>query len=452
LLGFCASAYGAEATEIASSFDDDNPFDFNFRLAYRYEIRNGAVKRELLGRNYHAVELVKELRFAESRHILDLRADIGLWKDLQLHLGLPIIVAWNRELSFAQNGSDSCGTPPETNCVTRNNSTIVRDQLLPAAGLAANQVVIAGKDVAQGSGLNLPTRAGLDQLHLGLSWAPLSQRRDPSKPTWIIGFEARIAVGDPMEYQPSLGSGATQNTSVGRGVHEFSFWTTVSRRFRYVDPWVTFFYLLPQASSSSLFEKTIFRASGQERAGPTHRGGAEVGLELVPWERKDKNYKVAIELRSRVEAVFEGRGYSPIWELLAGNPQLVGGCNPATTATTPSPEWNNGMYCQAAGDTIPYPGISRIESHLAVSGSVTFQMMFTKYFKASLGFGIGHEQSHFITFGDAGRATDLTKPIDPTKPTEVNPMYRPLIDLAGRRFKIDDMLSYDFYISAMALF
>ena len=95
---------------------------------------------------------------------------------------------------------------------------------------------------------------------------------------------------------------------------------------------MTFFYMLPVATDDSLFEKTTFALSGQENAGPMHRAGFETGLEIIPYERPKHHDKFSIEIRGRLETVFEGRGYSEMWELLANNSQLQGPCLPKDNA------------------------------------------------------------------------------------------------------------------------
>lgn len=70
----------------------------------------------------------------------------------------------------------------------------------------------------------------------------------------MLGFESRIAVGPTMAYEASDPLG---NKSVGHGLHELRFHTTVSRRFTYVDPWFGLYYQLPFArTDSSLLEQT----------------------------------------------------------------------------------------------------------------------------------------------------------------------------------------------------
>ena len=460
----CSSARGctpltlsaANATQIASAFDKDDPFDVNVSLGYTRTLTRGAIVRELVGRSIDQAspELVKELRYSQVQHVLSLRAEVGVWRDLQLHLEFPIILSRTTSLSLAQNGGDPCGSPASTNCVTPSNSTLVRDGLLDGSQMAPDQVDVAGTGGADG-GRVFPERSGLDQIHFGVTWAPLNQMRDPTKPTWLIGFEMRAAVGDAMDYDPQDPDG---NTSVGRQVHQYHWWTAVSRSYPYLDVWMGLHYLLPIATSSSLFDRTTFGGSGQERHEPRHVGWLEAGVEVVAWHQEKQNNRLTIELGGKLEGVFEGRGYSPMWQLLARQPTLEGPCLPDRGGGPLT--WNNGTYCASANDTIPFPGLTRIENHAKFFGNLAINLELTKYFSARLGVSLGHEQDHYVTFGDAGRALcDPESPgpgcggiLDLDDPKQVNPLYRPLIDAPGRRFRVSETTIFDVFFSAKARF
>lgn len=452
ILGGALPAHAADVTEVASSFQPNEPFEANLSLSYRRSLMRGAVTREAVGRTstQTGIDVLKELRYSHVEHVLSPRLEVGIWRDLQFHIEIPITMADDRSYSFAQNGGAPCGDPPTTNCITRQNSTLVRDGFLDGSQMTPDQVAVANSDGPAG-GLLLPTRSGVDQIYLGLTWAPITQRRDPTKPTWALGFESRIAVGSPMQYSPTE---PTANTSVGRGIHQLHFWSSVSRRFRYLDPWISVFYLLPIAANNSLFKKTSFPLSGQSRSGPQHIAGGEIGVEIIPWERPKQRQKVGIELMTRVTAVFEGRGYSPVWELFANSSRLSGPCDPNPSSVDPltEPPWSNGSYCQDANQTIPYPGITNIENYLNFAGTLAITGEWTKHVRARLGFSFGHDRSHYITFAPVGEARDRNQLVDPNNALQVNPMYRSLIDTPGNRFRVQEATIFDIVLAVEASF
>jgi hypothetical protein len=461
VLPFLLSSSVAQAnwrTEVASAFEDDDPYDFNIQIAFLRSLKRGAIKREVgySGTGPYDINLAKELRFTQITNTLDIRAEAAVFKDLALHFEFPIVISDTRQLDFAQNGGKSCGSPRETDCVTWNNSTLVRDGFLEHSRLSDQTVTIASEnEYAKGGGWKLPKRSGLDQFYLGLSWAVLNQVKDSTKPTWVLGFEARISIGTMMEYNPD---DPTANTGVSRGYHQLQWFTTVSRRFKYFDPWFNLFYLLPVTRSGSLLDKTTFPLSGQERSGPVQRGGGSAGMEIVVWEQPEKNNKFTIELGAKIEGVFEGRDYSEMWEVFANNPLLKGPCSPLPAGQSIDfTRWDNGTYCterdqsKKSGDTIPYPGITSIENHAIFSGSFALNFQLTKWFRARAGVAFSHEQQHFITFGDAGKSGNAGY-IEQRDETQVNPMYRPYIDATGRRFRVGETTIFDFFLSAMGMF
>lgn len=465
LFGVHSIALGAEVTELTSSFQKGNPFDFHFTAGYSYKLSRGAIKREGAGDDSSAnsLQLLKESRYSRVQHFLNLRAEFGLWKNLQFHIALPIVLRDSRTLSFTQNGGDSCIAPDgKPLCVNRDNSTLVKDGFLDRDALGAD-VIEWGSASPPSGGLHLPYRSGLDQLYLGLSWAPISQLDDETKPTFVVGFEARIAVGEEMRYNRKAYEGtaindsrAQSNTAAGQGVHQLHWYFNVSRRFNeYIDPWFGMGYLLPIAASGSLYDQTTFDGSGQRRSGPQHVGSFETGVEIIPWEEPEKRNKFSIELRFKMTGFFEGRGYSPLWEVFANSDILAGQCLADPTSTSTVQTWDNGTYCDSAhggeNDIINYPGITNIENYINFGARLAFNLYLTKYFFGQMGIGISHDMAHFITYADAGIPAADGK-VHQDDPKLVNPVYRPTIDATGRRFRVDEATVFDFFINLTGQF
>ncbi len=175
LLWAPAIAGANPASEVPSAADPGNPIDFHFRLDYEYQIDRSLLTRERVGAvgtdPLSGIKKSRDLEFHQYRHVLTPRAELGVYHDTYLTLSLPIIIAQARELELASG-------------VDRPNSTTIDDGLLPMQGFDARDPGTAppGNLVFRGA-----SRGGLDQIHLGLAVAPLSQKRDDSKPTWKIG-------------------------------------------------------------------------------------------------------------------------------------------------------------------------------------------------------------------------------------------------------------------------
>lgn len=156
-------------------------------------------------------------------------------------------------------------------------------------------------------------------------------------------------------------------------------------------------------------------------------------------------------MRGQLNAIFSGRGYSPVWELLADNDQLVGVCHPdAVNALDVRPPWSNGTYCANRDDQIPYPGITYIENYLNLTAGLAVNLRFTQYLHARLGLSLGHDQSHYISSEDPGRSTEPNGKVDARDPAQLNPMYRSLIDTPGRRMKLQESTIFDVFFSLAA--
>src|SRR5689334_13468155 len=79
---FGAPALAAEVTRVLSAAEPGNPIDINLGLDYRYEGKSAAIKRELQSSlSPGRTEIVKDLLYAQTRHLLDIHADIGVYRD-----------------------------------------------------------------------------------------------------------------------------------------------------------------------------------------------------------------------------------------------------------------------------------------------------------------------------------------------------------------------------------
>lgn len=430
---FSNSARGAEITDVASSFEAGNPFDFRFRFGYGHLEKRASIRREIEQAGQGTIPVFKDLNYAQSRDTLNMRMEIGLFWDLMLYTELPVILNDTRDITYAGG-------------VTAANSTTVRDNIVPTDGYDA----ATGTGFVPGSGnvFRGPRRGGsgsgaFDTFNVGLTWAPLSQKRDDTKPTWIINVEGRFSIGQVMKFDRTA---PTANKGVSEGLHWFVVRTAVSKRFRYVDPFFGLWYGLPIARSGSLF---IDYGKTQKNKGPQMSAGTVFGLEVIPYERKDKEYKVSIALQGRIEGKFTGRGYSEIWEMLAASPALD--CDPV---------WNPACDPSATVNRYqgrPYTGLTTIDNYASLGIDTNVYAQVTRYLRLHAGFQYQHDQSHFVTADDVGKTLDATC----TTPTsggrvsracEFNPAYRPVINQIGRRYKVDDVNLYGFTIWAQVMF
>lgn len=467
--GVSQSAHAAEPTRVASSFEDDNPFDIHFGVGYDFNFKRAAILREWnAGPGDDSNRLVKDLLYRQQRHTLYPTMEIGLWHDLAVYMTLPVVLSDTRDYSFDQRPDDCVfGTQPNATCVDKGNSTTIRDQIIPESGFDATN---SGDPFGQFTGSTTelifrgPVRRGLDQLHIGLKYGILSQRTRSHMPNWLIGLEGRFAVGRAMTFSRDIiNSAPSGNERVGRRIHELGAWTALSRRYRFLDPYFTAYWRQSVRAGGSKFQD-FSNVGAQNNVLPQSSAGMTFGTEIVPWERKSKGMKVAAYLSGTAILHYGGRGYSEIWELLADSPALVGAEDPtqadqcvrddalAFAANNPG----DSGYLQAGGNSCgKFEGITDLQDYGTFGFDAGLNIHLGKNARINLGTKLSTDTRHFVSFtsrGDAGStANGDPDRVDPGTP-EVNPLRRDVIDNVGRRFVVDDVINVHGYLKVLLTF
>ena len=446
-LAISSTAHAAEITDVASSFDEGNPFDFRFRVRYDNYYKQAQIKRETSGLSgsQDAIKTFRDLVYKERRDQFTIRAEIGLFHDLMLHVELPVILRMTTEYHYDQLQGGDCafGGDMNPNCVNADNSTTIRDGIVPAAGYDANNsgVAIANQGTLLFRGVERGATAGgggnaFDTVNLGLSWAPLSQKRDSTKPTWLIAIEGQVSIGNIRKFDRSK---PNANHGVSEGVHRIVFRTAISRRTKFLEPYVGFSYLMPIARSGSLY---VDYGRSEKTKKPQMSASAVFGFEAIPYEHSSKNYKFVVDFRGRLEGKFDGRGYSEGFEIFASSPAL--GCDAAYNLACDATRTKNAY--QGAANT----GISVIENHAIVGADVAIGGQISKYFQLRAGFSYTWNQPHAITNDDVGKPLQGNGRV--TLPEEFNPAYRPIVDQVGRRYRVENSSLYNGWIWAQVMF
>ena len=273
---------------------------------------------------------------------------------------------------------------------------------------------------------------------MGLTWAPVNQRRDDTKPTWTLGVEGQFSIGNIMAFDRSR---PNANHAVSEGVHKIFARTSISKRFRYFDPYIGFWYMYPIARDDSLFKDY---GPAQKTKNPQQQAGTVFGVEMVPFERPADNYKLAIDLTGRIEAHFNGKGYSEMWEVFASAPALA--CDPASNPACDPKQTSkpNGYQGQ------PYTGITAIENYATLGADLSLVGQIGAHAHFRAGFLYSHDGSHLITDDDIGTPSGGRSRV--SQPDEFNPAYRAIVDQNGRRYRVDNVNVYDIYLSGQLMF
>ncbi|HEX4419284.1 MAG TPA: hypothetical protein VH165_15335 [Kofleriaceae bacterium] len=406
-----------------------------FEADYEYDIDSARITREHVGPGADPLQPVpvrNEFDYHHDRHLLTPKLELGLTHDFFVTFAAPIILAQSTELDLAPG-------------VTRATSTTFADGILTGNGFDA-------RDPTTPPGGNLVfrdvNRTGIPELRMGLGFAPMNQVRDGTKPTWKLGAELHLSVGRVMRFDAEDPSA---QTGVATGVDELKLWTSVDRRFNYFEGWFEAFYQTPIVNrDASLFRDPGFGSTNIDMG---QTAGASFGLETYLVNDPETGNRVSIDLGSRINAHFEGRGYTEMWQVfaLAGDTRRGG---PLVLDADPVTDGVQAMN---------YPGISNYESYLETAARLAIRANLGRHVSfAALG-ELAWKTDHVISFADAGVdlptcptgapkcETDNNDLINPgTK--EVNPVAVKQIDLVGHRYLATDSLGIVLGVEARVLF
>ena len=454
LLAGAAPARAAEETRVVSGFDHGSHVDINGSISWLHEIRRGYLKRETetpqtkptsatqptpMGTPQY-LEPIKDLSYLQTRDVLNLRVDVGVFWDLGFHIEAPLVLHDARSLDFDRSagGCSDVGSstisPPD--CVNWNNSPLLRDRILPGFGNAAQHGLDAqhgGRpfDSSTYTVFRGPVRSGLESLNLGLAWAALNQARDDTKPTWTLGFDAKLDVGGDMRFDPANPGG---NTGVGLGYHQLIWSTVVSRRFRYFDPYFGLWYMLPVRTSDGPFQSY----GSAQVGGPQQQAGLRIGFEQIAWEAPQSSQRVTIEFRGHATQHFRGRAQTPLWEPLSGSSK----CPSDPT------QCRAGIDADLNGDgkPDPYPGVTDVQAYASLGGNVGVNVQVGRHVRFRALGGLATDLPHFITYASGPGAATATSA------NPANPVYREAIDLPGRRYRVEGAEIWSLFVDGMVLF
>jgi len=432
-----ATAHANPASLVPGGIDSNGRVDVIGTVDYEYEHDSSTVWRES-DRDPTAdpngpLPSHRDLAFSQNKHTLTPRLAVGIFHDTFFTAALPVIISQSRELVL-DTGVDRAGS-----------STVI-DGLLPMAGYDAHDPTTAPTGDTMFRGVD---RHGLDQIQLGLGIAPMNQARDDTKPTWKLGAELRLAIGQVMKFDP-MAPGA--NSGVSSGVHELKLWTSFDRKLDWIEPWVQIFWQVPiGVTKESLFQNPGFGAVNIDKC---QTAGVEFGFEAYAIDQAAEHNRISLDLGSKVVAHFEGRDYTEMWEVFsyAGDSRSNG---PLVLDSDPT----------AAGvQALSYPGISSIENYLETAAKIAIRAEIGPHVRFAVGTDIIWKTDHVITFSDAGvdlptcgagqtsHCEQMSNDVINPGTAEVNPLHSPKIDLVGHRYLSQDNFGIVIGVSGQVLF
>jgi len=440
-LGLGATAARANpASLVASAVDPGDPADLYLWLDYDYSVETASIWREIVGATddpLAPIPKVSDLELRQLRHRLVPRADLGIFHNTSITVALPIVISQQRELTLGSG-------------VPRDGSSTVADGLLPREGFDARDPGTALPGDLMFRGVN---RSGLDQLHAGLTLALMNQDNDRTKPTWKLGGELRVPVGRVMRFNAAAPS---EETGVGRGIHEVRVWTSVARRYKRTEAWFELHWQTPIAEKdTSLFRVSDAEQFGARNTAAHQQGGVAAGLEIYAIDDAANGNRISLDLGARIDAHFEGRDYSEMWEVFAyaGDAGLGGPLVLDADPTQPDVQARS------------HPGITNVENYLETAGRAAVRAQLGSHVRFAATVDLVWKTDHVITFADAGIdlptcgrpgvtgacETEDNGVVNPGT-GEVNPLHVPSIDLVGHRYHAEDSFGFVIGVQGQLLF
>ncbi len=420
LVGILSSTVqAAEVTRVASSLEEKDPFGMFLNFTYQYTSDRGKIVREWYQSG--TTQDVSELSYEMVDQRMGIDMHLGLYKDLELHVGLPIIFQQNRSWSFYQAAKASDSTTADNTTIYRNCSA-ADGSLCNTPGMGTGRLFEVGDSTAS-------YRGGLGNVTVGLGWAPFVQAKDDTKPTWSIRFDYEIPSAALLD--PKSPGTASDRGGIGDKNHRFTFSTQVSKKLSIMEPYFGLFYTLPVKAAGWYSNCDSPVASmghpgncGQGNSTYTwsrentgvqapHVGGFLFGTELNLFERPDRFQRFAIDLRAWGTYVSEGRYYNEMSDL-----------------------FQKLMYTSDYG---------QVGAHAGIVGQAAEFILLRAY--ASL----AYNTERFLTYENIGHDMSGNGVVDVnTNPQEISPNYDFRVDRVGRRFRMQE--EYIFKVMATVNF
>lgn len=469
------SPWDLHSTDVLDAADGKDPYDFELYAMFDQSFETGTIQREYHCSNdrvlvpqddgtYRStpkgqaglandgncdsgedrIVSARELDYERIRRRLNLLARFGIYKDLEFHFFLPIVLLDKSTLKMASQSDRPGSLPLEAHCTadvggaaTCSQSSVYREDENGNYDDVNSFFNLDDPDIS-------PERAAVDNPVLGVWWAPYNDERDDTVATWRLGLDYTLNVVDRVK--------ADSKDAVGQGYDELRASTAFSRRFEVMRPFLEVSYSLSNLiePSSTPFPEY---GGGQTLVEPGDRLAVRFGSDVMAWEDQSLGQWFNLDFGGEFVYQFEGRDYTPLFTALGSsacndNPD----CSLTKLAgTEPS---NNQVSLRSKG-------ITDVEQFGALRGWLGFDVQPHKNVRFKARAVLAHQLAHFLTFADAGKDNgrqDVGETptynrgiIDPDTEEE-NPVFNQHMDLAGSRFRLASHLDFGFFVTGAVVF
>lgn len=446
-LALGSPARAADLTRVASSAEEDNVFDLHLSVRWDRTEERMKITREAfdpaLNPPLGAVVDEPQLRYARTRNVVVSRVALGLYHDLEVSFEVPYVLADDVTWRFAQVGGISAGALPGN---VEDVDTDANDSGAACGGPAGCGIFPVG------TGTSVFFGGKLGDMKAGAAWGILNDRKDDTKPTWVVGLDVTLPTAE--RYDPAAGrswspaGGVSPHAldsdrgPVGEKVWKFDLYTALSKRVGPLDPYLRAHVTLMRETNRTYSncehaaELAALAPAQMNWSAPANcqaaawkdEAGAKLpvvvgllfGTELVPYEDVREGQKVALDLRVSGDWTSAARWYNPL------------------TDATGKLLWTG--------------------EHVTVTGSAGLQLQASRYFTVIGTASIATRSPHFLTGesmakdrGGIPPAPLTGAPGDAPNP-ELNPNFDWRYDAPGRRFRATEVSVFTFGASALIRF
>ncbi len=433
-------AWAAEITRVATRGEPGNPFDLHLTVRWDRFQERAQITREKPAPGGGAGDPGRivdgdEMRYSRTVNSIVARAAVGITEDLDIHFEWPYVLGDDRSWRFGiHQGAPTGGVPGIVSSIEGNAIDADGEPCVPAPcplfPVAPTTTVYHGG------------KAG--DLKAGVAWGIFNDRKDPTKPFWLVGVDVTFPTA--TRYDPALDRGTDWSSPYnvsgksgpfGEKVWKWDFHTTLSRRLGPIDPYVKAHATLLSKSSSTYSNcehaqdlAALGQMNGAAPANCQDSGAAKdaeaelpwiagltFGTELVPYEDEAAQQKVSLDLRIFADYTSSSRFYNELTD--------------------------------ASGK------LHRTEEYLTAGGFLGLYLRASRNVSIHATASLTTKTPHFLSGETLGRNGDwpaLGSGGITADASQMNPNFDWRYDAPGRRFRLSEVALFELSFGGVLLF